>query len=83
MRTNFPQLQLFPAKTPLEPVSIDILGEFIRTRKSSIYLLVITDRFTTMGKEILLKAIYDAEVARKFVHHWMFNYRPQIGLFAD
>ena len=83
LRRNVEELQLFPATAPLESVSIDILGEFIRTRKGNVYLLVITDQFTKMVKKIPLKTESAAEVARQFVNHWGFNYGPPIDILSD
>jgi hypothetical protein len=42
-RTSF--LKLFPASSPLEYVSMDILGPLPKTEHGNRFLLVITDRF--------------------------------------
>ena len=39
-------LRLFPARSPLEALSIDILGPLTKTKKRYRFLLVVTDRFT-------------------------------------
>ena len=43
---NFKNLQLFPPCAQLEYISIDLLGELIRTKPGRRFLLVITDRFS-------------------------------------
>ena len=54
LRKNTGQLQLFPAKAPLESVCIDLLGELIRTSRGHKYLLVITDRFSKLVRTVPL-----------------------------
>ena len=74
---------LFPATTPLEFVSIDILGELIRTRRGNKFLLVITDRFSKLIRTVPLKRITAMEIARAFTHHWVFVYGPLLALLSD
>ena len=83
LRRNVGELKLFPANAPLESVCIDILGELIRTPRGNRYLLVIVDRFTKMVRTIPVKTITAAEVAKHFVHDWIFHYGPPVDLIAD
>ncbi len=83
LRKNVTELQLFPAKAPLESVAIDVLGELIKTARGHEYLLVITDRFTKLTKTVPMKGISAAEVAKHFVNEWVFNYGPPKDLIAD
>ena len=55
LRKNVTELQLFPAKEPLSSVCIDILGEFMKTKRRNEYLLVITDRFSKRTKTVPMK----------------------------
>ena len=83
LRRNATELQLFPATAPLTSVCIDVLGEFIKTKRGHEYLLVITDRFTKMTKTVPMKGISAAEVAKHFVNSWVFNYGPPEELISD
>ena len=83
LRKNVKPLQLFPATEPLASACIDILGEFITTRRRNKYLLVITDRFTKLTKTAPMKGISSAEVARTFIDNWVFNYGPPTELISD
>ena len=76
-------MTLFPAISPLECVSIDILGELIRTKRKNRYLLVITDQLTKLVCTVPMKKISSTEVAKEFVHHWVFVYGPPIYLLYD
>ena len=77
------RLKLFPAQAPLESVSIDILGELIRTPRGHRWLLVITDRFSKLVRTVPLRRITAAEIAKAFVHHWVFVYGPPLSVLAD
>ena len=57
LRKNVTELQLFPAEAPLELVSIDVLGELIKTARGHEYLLVITDRLTELTKTVPMKGL--------------------------
>lgn len=74
---------LFPPKAPLEFISIDILGELIKTKRNNRYLLVITDRFSKLVRTVRLKKITAAAVAIAFVNHWVFVYGPPVHLLSD
>jgi hypothetical protein len=63
--TNF--LQIFPAKWPLESVSIDILGPLPRTKHGNWFLLVIADRHTKVTRTVPLRTVTALSVARAFV----------------
>ena len=77
------ELKLFPAIASLESVCLDILSELIRTKRGNRYLLVIVDRFTKMVRTIPIKTITAADVAKHFVHDWVFHYGPPVDLIAD
>ena len=64
LRKSVKELQLFPASAPLESVSIDVLGELLKTARGNQYLLVVSDRFTKLTKSIPLKGVSAAEVAK-------------------
>ena len=80
---NRKTMTLFPEVSPLECVSIDILGELIRTMRKNRYLLFITDRFFKLVRTVPMKKISSTEVAKEIVHHWVFVYGPAIYLLSD
>lgn len=61
LRKNVTKFHLFPETSPLTSVSIDIIGEFIKTQKRNEYLSVITDLVSTMTKTGPMKGISGAE----------------------
>ena len=83
LRKKASKMKLFPAKAPLEYVSIDILGELPRTQRGNRYLLVITDRFSKLTRTVPLKRITAAVVAEAFTKHWAFVYGPPVYLLSD
>ena len=83
LRRNASTLKLFPALSPLESVSLDLLGELIRTPRGNRFLLVITDRFSKLVRSIPLKRITAYEVAKAFVTHWIFIYGPPRDVLTD
>jgi len=83
LRRNMNELKLFPAKTPLECVAIDIFGELFKTARGNQYLLFITDRFSKLTRTLPLKGASAAEVARAFVIDWALVYGPPRHLLAD
>ena len=76
-------LKLFPAKAPPEFVAIDILGELIRTPRGNYYKLLISDQFSKLVRTVPLKKVAASEVAKAFVHHWVFPYDASIWLLSD
>ena len=76
-------LKLFPASAPLEFVAIGILGELIKTPRGNCYMLVISDRFSKLVRTVPLKKVTASEVAKAFVHHWVFPYSAPIWLLSD
>lgn len=76
-------MELFPAKAPLEHVSLDILRTLLRTRRGYEYPLVIMDLFSKLVRTVALKRITAAEVSKAFVHHWVFVYGPRVHLLPD
>ena len=83
LRKNATQMTLFPAQSPLEFVSIDILGELIATKRGHRFILVITDRFSKLVRTVPLKKITAVAVAQAFVTHWVFVYGPPARLLSD
>ena len=77
------RLKLFPATAPLELLSIDLLGQLIRTPRGNRWLLVITDCFSKLVRTVALKRITAAEIAKAFVHHWVFVYGTPVSVLAD
>jgi len=80
-RTN--PLRLFPAKSPLEDLCIDILGPLAKTKQGHRFVLVITDGFRKLTVVIPLARIEAHDVARAFVENWVFRYGPPKILISD
>lgn len=76
-------MKQFRATEPLAFVSIDILGESIRTKNVNRFILVIADRFTKLIRTILLKRITVTSVAHSFVHHLVFVYGRPKAVWSD
>ena len=76
-------LKLFPARAPPEFVAIDILGELIKTPRGSCYMLVISDRFSKLVRTVPLKKVTASEVAKAFIHHWVFPDGAPVWLLSD
>ncbi|CAN8075291.1 unnamed protein product [Agarophyton chilense] len=77
------KMTLFPAKAPLQFVSIDILGELIRSNQGYRYLLLITDRFSKLLRTVPLKRITALVKAQAFIKHWVYVYGPPEVLLSD
>lgn len=60
------QTTLFPAKEPLADISMDILGELVKTPRGNRYLLVIVDRYSKIVRTVPLKSISALSVSRFF-----------------
>lgn len=76
-------LKLVPSKVPLEYVSIDILGELVRTKRGFQYLLVMTDRFSKLPRTVPLKRIAAAAIAQAFIKDWVYVYGPPLNMLSD
>lgn len=78
-------MRLFPAKGPVELMSIDILGKLIKTPRprENKSLLEITDSYSKLLRTIHMKRISTLLVAQAFVHHWLFVYGPPQDLLSD
>ena len=83
LRKHQKEMKLFPATAPLEFVTIDTLGELIRTPRGNRFLLVITDRFSKIVRTVPLKSISAESVAKAFVTHWVMVYGPPLWLLSD
>ena len=82
LRKRTHPLRLSPARSPLEALSIVILGPLTKTKKGCRFLLVVADRFTKT-QVIPLRRIDAYTVAVAFVEHWIFKYRPPKTLISD
>jgi Integrase zinc binding domain/Integrase core domain len=80
-RTSF--LKLFPASSPLDYVSMDILGPLPKTKHGNLFLLVITDRFSKLMRTVPLWTITALSVAKAFCEAWLFSYGPPRYLLTD
>ena len=83
LRKDATYFSLFPAQAPLEYVAIDILGPLPKTTNGHRCLLCITDRYSKMVRNIPLKNITAATVAKAFCEHWVFQYGPPAHLLSD
>jgi Chromo (CHRromatin Organisation MOdifier) domain/Integrase core domain/Integrase zinc binding domain len=80
-RTSF--LKLFPASSPLEYVSMEIVGPLPKTVHGNRFLLVITDRFSKLTRTVPLRTITALSVAKAFCDAWVFSYGPPRYLLTD
>ena len=80
---NRTEMKLFPSNEPLDYISIDILGELLRTPRGNRFLLVITDRFTKLTRTAPLKTISAEAVAKAFAKEWVFAYGPPTTVLSD
>ena len=83
LRRNSKRMTLFPAKAPLEFISIDIMGELIRSKRDNFPPLVITERFSQLVRTIAMKTIRAKTIAKAFVEHWIFVYGTPIWVLSD
>ena len=83
LRQHSKELKLFPAKAPLESVSIDILGEIVTTKRKNRYLLVICDRYTKLVRTMPLSSISSNKLTLAFLEHWVFVYGPPVSVLSD
>ena len=83
LRKRTHPLRLFSAQSPLEALSIDILGPLTKTKKGYRFLLVVTDRFTKLTQVIPLRRIDAYAVAFASVEHWIFKYGSPKTLISD
>lgn len=65
------QLQLFPASGPLEFVALDILGPLPKTKKENLYVVVMTDRYSKLTRDIPTSSITTTAVKYIFSEHWI------------
>ena len=76
-------LRLFPARSPIEALPIDILGSLTKTKKGYRFLLVLTDRFTKLTQVIPLRRIDAYTAAVAFAEHYILKYGPPKTLISD
>lgn len=67
------QYQTIPRNRTNKIGSIDILVDFMRTKRGNRFRLVIKDIVTKLTRTVPLKHITDPAVALDCVHNWMFN----------
>ncbi|CAN8067637.1 unnamed protein product [Agarophyton chilense] len=77
------RLKLFPAAKPLEFVAMDIVGPFPKSVTGHEYILVITDRFTKLCREVPLRPTTAPVVARTFLENWAYPYGIPNYLLTD
>ncbi len=80
---KFQAHEALPSIKPLQFVAIDILGELIKTPRGNRFLLVVTDRYSTLVRKVPIVKITAIEVSKAFVHHWVFLYGPPVSLLSD
>lgn len=66
-------MKRFPALA-LEDISIDIMGEFVKTKRGNKSLLFIVDRYSNFVRTVPLASTKGYDVTRAFVQHWVFTY---------
>lgn len=76
-------LKLFAPTGPLDFIAMDLLGPFKKTDHGSIYVLVITDRFSKLTRAIPMKSTTAPQVADAFVEHWVIPYGMPRQLLTD
>lgn len=72
-----------PATEPLAYLSIDILRPHFESIRGNTALLVITDRFPTLSKTVLLRTTTAHDVADAITKPWFFLYGPPSNLLFD
>lgn len=82
MCENVARLEPFPANEALPSFCVDILGGLIEAQRRNEYLLLFTDRFIKITKNVSMKVISAAEVAEHFANFWVFNYGPSMELIV-
>jgi transposase InsO family protein len=82
-RNKTSYLKLFPASSPLEYVSIDLLGPLPKTAHGNRFLLVMTDRFSKLTRTVPLRSTTAYVVAKVFCDHWVFTYGPPRHVLTD
>lgn len=73
----------FSATALLKSVAFAIRGEFILTLRGHWYILLIKERFPKLLKAIPINVKSTAEITKRFVDHWIFNYVPPKELLPD
>lgn len=76
-------MKLFPAKDPLESVSIDIIASRLRTSRRFQYLLVLTDHLKKLVPTVHIRSLTAAEVAKQIANHWVLSYGALIAFITD
>jgi Integrase zinc binding domain/Integrase core domain len=82
-RNKTSYLKLFPASSPLEYVSIDLLGPLPKTAHRNRFLLVMTDRFSKLTRTVPLRSTTAYVVAKAFCELWVFTYGPPRHVLTD
>ena len=74
--TRRTKLTLFPAKEPLDFIAIDILGPFLTTERGNNFLLVITDRFTKLTRDLQIAKKSSDVITEELINNWITVYGP-------
>ena len=69
--------------TPLQAISMDILGPLPRTERGKRFLLVITDRFSNLTAVVPLRTTNAYSVAIAICEAWIFKYGPPESVLTD
>lgn len=77
------EMQLFPAAGPLEFVAMDPLGPFPKSKKGNNSVLIITDRFSKLGRAVTMRTTTAAAVADALLDNWFIPYGIPKYLLTD
>lgn len=65
---------VFPATAPLKTIAIDILNTLLTTRSGNQWIVVMTNRFSKLAREITTTKTTATTVATIFLEHWVSNF---------
>lgn len=66
--------KLFTAMRPLADVTIALYGMLPRTTRGNLYILVIMDQYSRLGRLITLSNVKSSTIALAFIEKWVFIY---------
>jgi len=78
---NITPMTLFPATEPLRELSVDIFGPTPAYKTGNRFILVITDRFTTLTKCVVFRRITDISVASVIIDARKSAFGPRTGTY--
>ena len=76
-------LQLFPATVPLQDVAIDLIVPLPKTKNGKRHIMVITNRYSKLTREVSISNSKAPHVAAMFLNHWVFPYGIPNTLLTD